>query len=138
MGSMALFAKSRSVREFPMSGMHRTMGSDSFQRVFCLADYRRRDDIIMQSNRPFGNGVMGQVVIRNIDDRVIERLRERAVANRKSLEQSLRELLTEAARPSRAELVAELERIRAMAPPRKPGVVYPSAEQLVREDRDTR
>jgi plasmid stability protein len=81
---------------------------------------------------------MGQVVIRNIDDRVIERLRARAVANRKSLEQSLRELLTEAARPSRAELVAELERIRAMIPPRKPGVIYPSAEQLVREDRDTR
>jgi plasmid stability protein len=81
---------------------------------------------------------MGQVVIRNIDDRVIERLKARAVANKKSLEQSLRELLTEAARPSRAELVAELERIRAMTPPRKPGVVYPSAEQLVREDRDTR
>lgn len=81
---------------------------------------------------------MGQVVIRNIDDRVIERLRARAVANKKSLEQSLRELLTEAARPSRAELVAELERIRAMTLPRKPGVVYPSAEQLIREDRDTR
>ena len=81
---------------------------------------------------------MGQVVIRNIDDRVIERLRARAVANKKSLEQSLRELLTEAARPSRVELVAELDRIRAMTPPRKPGVVYPSAEQLIREDRDTR
>ena len=81
---------------------------------------------------------MGQVVIRNIDDRVIERLRARAVANRKSLEQSLRELLTDAARPSRSELIAELERIRAMIPPRAPGVVYPSAEQLVREDRDAR
>ena len=81
---------------------------------------------------------MGQVVIRNIDDRVIERLRTRAAAHRKSLEQSLRELLTEAAKPSRAELLADLERIRAMAPRRKPGAVYPSAEQLIREDRDTR
>ena len=80
---------------------------------------------------------MGQVVIRNVDDRVLERLRARAMAQRKSLEQSLRDLLTEAARPSRTELLAELERIRAMAPPRAPGVTYPTAEQLIREDRGT-
>ena len=81
---------------------------------------------------------MGQVVIRNIDDRVLERLKVRATAQRKSLEQSLRELLTEAARPSRAELLADLERIRAMTPARRPGVTYPTADQLIREDRDTR
>jgi antitoxin FitA len=81
---------------------------------------------------------MAQVVIRNIDDRVIERLKLRAAAQHKSLEQCLREVLTEAAQPSRAELVAELERIRAMTPPRQPGVTYPTAEELIREDRDTR
>jgi len=81
---------------------------------------------------------MGQVVIRNVDDRVLERLRARAAAQRKSLEQSLRDLLTDAAKSSPAELLAELERIRAMTPPRAPGVVYPTAEQLIREDRDTR
>jgi hypothetical protein len=42
------------------------------------------------------------------------------------------------AKPSRAELLAELERIRAMAPVRKTGVSYPTAEQSIREDRDTR
>jgi plasmid stability protein len=46
---------------------------------------------------------VGEVVIRNIDHRVIERLKVRAAAQRKSLEQSLRELLAEAARPSRAD-----------------------------------
>ena len=82
---------------------------------------------------------MGQVIIRNIDDRVLDRLKARAMAQRKSLEQSLRDLLTEAAKPSRAELLAELERIRAMTPPpRQPGAAYPTAEQLIREDRDTR
>ena len=81
---------------------------------------------------------MGQVIIRNIDDRVVERLKARAMAQRKSLEQSLRDLLTEAAKPSRAELLVELERIRAMTPPHAPGVTYPTAEDLVREDRDTR
>jgi len=81
---------------------------------------------------------VGQVIIRNVEDRVLERLRARAIAQRKSLEQSLRDLLTEAAKPSRAELLADLERIRAMTPPPKPGVIYPTAEELIREDRDTR
>ena len=81
---------------------------------------------------------MGQVVIRNIDDGVLERLKARAADQHKSLEQSLRELLAEAAQPSRAELLAEVERIRAMTPPRQPGKRYPTAEQLVRWSRDSR
>ena len=81
---------------------------------------------------------MGQVIIRNVDDRVLDRLKLRAAAQRKSLEQSLRDLLTEAAKPSRAELLTELERVRAMTPPRKPGAGYPTAEELIREVRDNR
>jgi plasmid stability protein len=81
---------------------------------------------------------MGQVVIRNLDDRVLERLKARAAAQRKSLEQSLRELLTDAARRDHTELLAALERIRAMDPPQNSDAVYPTAEQLVREDRDAR
>ena len=81
---------------------------------------------------------MGQVVIRNIDDRVLDRLKLRAAGQRKSLEQSLRDLLTDAAKLSRVELVADLERIRAMAPPRRPGAAYPTAEELIREARDNR
>jgi plasmid stability protein len=81
---------------------------------------------------------MGQVVIRNIDDEVIERLKRRAAAQHKSLEQCLRDVLSDAAKPSREELIADLERIRAMTPPRQPGVAYPTAEELIREDRDTR
>lgn len=81
---------------------------------------------------------MGQVVIRNIDDEVLKRLRARAAAQRKSLEQSLRELLTEASRPNRTELIRAAERIRAMSPARKSGATYPTAEELIREDRDQR
>ena len=81
---------------------------------------------------------MGQVVVRNIDDLVLERLKARAAEQHKSLEQSLRELLAAAAKPSRAELLAEVERIRAMTPPRRPGKRYPTGEQLVRESRDSR
>jgi plasmid stability protein len=79
---------------------------------------------------------MAQVVIRNIDDDVVERLKARAAAEKKSLEQTLRDVLTEAARPSRAEVLAEVDRIRAMTPPRPPGA--PLAEDLIREDRDSR
>jgi len=79
---------------------------------------------------------MAQVVIRNLDDDVVERLKARAAAEKKSLEQTLRDVLTEAAKPSRADLLAELDRIRAMTPPHPPG--SPLAEDLIREGRDNR
>jgi hypothetical protein len=44
----------------------------------------------------------------------------------------------ETEKPSRAELLAELDRIRAMTPARKTGATYPTAERLVREQRDAR
>ncbi len=81
---------------------------------------------------------MGQVVIRNIDDSVWDRLKQRAASERKSLEQCLREVLAEAARPSREELLAELERIRGGIAARDTGGPYPTAEELIREDRDSR
>ena len=81
---------------------------------------------------------MGQVVIRNIDDAVLERLKVKAAEQHKSLEQSLREILAEAAKPSRAELLVEVERIRAKTRPPPPGGRYPSAEEMIREDRDSR
>jgi plasmid stability protein len=80
---------------------------------------------------------MGQVVIRNIEDRVLERLKGRAASQHKSLEQSLREILTDAAKPHPADLLAEAERIRAMSSP-PAGTRFPSAEDLIREARDSR
>jgi antitoxin FitA len=79
---------------------------------------------------------MAQVLIRNIDEQVLDRLKARAAAERKSLEQKLRDILAEAAEPSRAERLEEMRRIRAMSPPLPPGA--PSAEDLIREDRDSR
>jgi hypothetical protein len=38
----------------------------------------------------------------------------------------------------RAALIAEVERTRGMRPPAAPGAPYPTAEQLIREDRDSR
>ena len=54
---------------------------------------------------------MGEILVRNLDDSVIERLKARALNADKSLEQSVREILVAAAKPSRAEILAEMDRI---------------------------
>lgn len=78
---------------------------------------------------------MGQVLIRNLDDEVIEAYREAAVRNARSLEAELREVLR-ARRPMTAKEVegarARLAAIRAMTP----DVPQTPSEVLVREDRD--
>jgi plasmid stability protein len=75
---------------------------------------------------------MGQVLIRNIDDYVLKRLKKQAADQGLSLEESLRQALAQLARPSKDELIAEMRRIRAMSPPiTEP----PFSEDLIREDR---
>jgi plasmid stability protein len=77
---------------------------------------------------------MGQVLIRGIDDRVLQSLKKRAMERGRSLEAELREVLTQAARSPRAALAAELAAIRALTPKG----VRPLAEDFVREGRDER
>lgn len=81
---------------------------------------------------------MGQVIVRNLEDEVIERHRARSKARGVSLEQELREVLARAARPDPDEYLAEMRRIRAMTPEPPPGQRQMSAEELVRESRDSR
>lgn len=78
---------------------------------------------------------MAEVVIRNIDDDVVERLRTRATAEKKSLEQKLRDVLADAAKPTRPEVLAELARCRGLSPSLPPG--SPLVEDIIREIRDT-
>lgn len=77
---------------------------------------------------------MGSVTIRNLDDDVIARLKERARAGNRSLEAELREILARAAaQPARiSALRAEAERIREMTP----DVPQTDSTTLIREDRD--
>lgn len=75
---------------------------------------------------------MAQVIVRNLPDEVVARLKARAAAHRRSLEQELRQILSEAARPSRAEILADLDRIRAMTPK----VPQTDSTELIREERD--
>ncbi len=60
---------------------------------------------------------MGQVLIRNLDDRVIERLKTKAELKGCSLEQELRDVLTDAAPLTPAEKIAFFHKLRATTPP---------------------
>ena len=64
---------------------------------------------------------MGQILVRNLEDSVIERLKTRALKADKSLEQTVRDILTEAAKPSKDELWAEIDRLRETAGTSQPG-----------------
>lgn len=77
---------------------------------------------------------MAQVIVRKLDPEVVAALKRRAERNRRRLEQELRAILTEAARPSREELLSEMDAIRART---RPGPDVDVAA-LIREDRDAR
>jgi plasmid stability protein len=60
---------------------------------------------------------MGQVLVRKLEDEVIERLKAKAKASGRSPEEFARQTLREAAKPSREEVWAEIDRIREMNGP---------------------
>jgi len=62
---------------------------------------------------------MGQVLVRNLDDRVIERFKTKAELKGHSLEQELREVITAAAPLTPEEKVALSRKWRASMPPLK-------------------
>ena len=81
---------------------------------------------------------MGQVIIRKLEDEVIEAYRRRAKAKKRSLEEELREQLRQGVRPDREKILKEIERIQAMGPKKLPKGPRPLGVDLIREDRDSR
>jgi plasmid stability protein len=80
---------------------------------------------------------MAQVLVRNLDDAVVGRLKARAAAAQRPLEAELRLILEEAAHETcRQEALAALREIRARSRPWQPG--EPTAAEMIREDRDSR
>lgn len=59
---------------------------------------------------------MGQVLIRNLDDRIIENLKLKAEMNGHSLEQELREVLTAAAPLTGEEKLRLIRKVRLQSP----------------------
>ena len=76
---------------------------------------------------------MGQILVRNIDDRIIDGLRARARSQGQSLEQTAREALARAAVPTRDELLAFAAEMRARTAERTPTL---DMVESIRRDRD--
>lgn len=77
-------------------------------------------------------GTMGQVIVRNLDERVIAALKAKAELHGHSLEQELRAILSGVAKPNAEERLALADRIRAMTPGRR----QTDSTTLIRKDRD--
>lgn len=75
---------------------------------------------------------MGQVIVRNLDDETIRALKSRAAMHGNSLEQELRGILAQAAKPGPKERLALADEIRAMTPGKRKS----NSTALVREDRE--
>jgi plasmid stability protein len=76
---------------------------------------------------------MGQLLVRALDDAVIERLKRRAETNHRSLEAELREILEQASRQADISTAADLaDRIRT----KLEGRDHSDSAELIREDRD--
>jgi len=60
---------------------------------------------------------MASMVIRNIPDDVLERFKARAKADGKSAEQLAREAIAEKAKPSREEIIRQMDELRAKTKP---------------------
>lgn len=77
---------------------------------------------------------MTDVLVPELEEEVVERLRRRASANGRSLEEELRDILRAAATRDRSEVLARLDAVRRMTPPGPPI----DSTAMIREDRDSR
>ena len=75
---------------------------------------------------------MPQLTVRNVDERVYQRLKDRARINRRSLEAEVRTILDQAALPDRTEVVRRAAAMRA----RLAGRYHGDATAEIRKDRD--
>ncbi|HEX9898341.1 MAG TPA: hypothetical protein VGC81_03900 [Candidatus Methylomirabilis sp.] len=75
---------------------------------------------------------MGQVIVRNLDDKVIAALKAKAELHGRSLEQELRAVLSAATKLNAEDRLALADRIRAMTPGRR----QTDSTVLIRKGRD--
>ena len=75
---------------------------------------------------------MAQILVRNIDDAVVERLKARARTNDRSLEAEVRQILEQSAKIDMVQARKEVLEIRERLKGRK----FPDVAELIREDQE--
>ena len=78
---------------------------------------------------------MAQVIVRNLDDKVVAALKRSAARHRRSLEGELRAVLNAAARLTPDDKLAISREIRALTPGQR---LLSESAALIRQDRDRR
>lgn len=92
------------------------------------------DDINNAITNSYGETLMAQVIVRNLDESVVKGLKARAAVHGRALEQELREILIQASVLTPEDKLALVDRVRASGPS---GPLSDSTA-LIREDRDRR
>jgi plasmid stability protein len=75
---------------------------------------------------------MGQMLIRNLDDAVIQRLKERAARHKTSAEEEARQALEASVEVDREAILARLNAVAALSGPQS----GPTSADMLRADRD--
>jgi plasmid stability protein len=78
---------------------------------------------------------MAQILVRKLDEKVVERLKKRANDNGRSLEAEVRLILEEAAKSSQVDMETARKRIEELRE-RLKGREFPDSVELIREGRD--
>ena len=76
---------------------------------------------------------MANLLIRNVSEDIVSRLKDRAKKRNRSLQQELHSILVATATQSSEDLLKQSSRIRAKL--RKKGVTFSDSAELLREDR---
>ncbi len=79
--------------------------------------------------------IMADVLIRNIDKNTLNRLKERAKRNKRSLQAELKNALEEYAVPTHEEVIAKVREIRESF--EKKGIIFPDSTEEIRKSRDS-
>ena len=77
---------------------------------------------------------MAHILIRNLDDSVVERLRKRAEAHKRSLQGEVKQILEEAAEIDYTKAWEAVERFREKM--KCSGLTFSDSAELLREDRE--
>lgn len=80
--------------------------------------------------------VMPDVLIRNIDKKTLERLKDRANKNKRSLQEELKELLEIHSGKKNEKAIEMVREIQAKY--KKSGTIFPDSTEEIRRDRDRR
>jgi len=78
---------------------------------------------------------MAQILVRNLDEEVVARLKERARKEGRSLQSKVRQILEEAANSPQLDMETARKRIEKLRE-RFKGRKFPDSVELIREDRD--